>query len=146
MKNRIEEIITDHFRESDKFLVEVKVKPANKIAVFIDGDNGITIDDCKGITRLIESNFDRDQEDYDLTVSSAGADSPMKLSRQYVKHLGRNLEIKTVTDEIISGNLIAASEESIELAHKPGKKETQKPNTILPFNQIKEGKVILAFK
>jgi len=146
MKDRIEEIVSGHYSGSDKFLVEVKVNAANKITVFIDGDHGITIDDCKEMTRLIGSNFDRDQEDYDLTVSSSGADSPMKIPRQYIKHVGRELEITTATEEIISGKLIAASQESIELEHKPGKKETQKPNTRLTFNQIKEGKVILAFK
>ncbi len=146
LKDRIEKIISDHFNESDHFLVEVKLKPGNKITVFIDGDRGITIDDCKEITRLIESKFNRDEEDYDLMVSSAGADSPLKLPRQYFKHVGRELEITNTMGEIIFGKMIAASQEAIELEHKPGKKERQKPNTIIPFNQIKEGKVILAFK
>ena len=146
LKDRIEKVISDHFAGSDKFLIEITSKPGNKIALFIDGDNGITIDDCKALSRLIGSTFDRDEEDYDLTVSSAGADRPLRIPRQYFRHVGRTLEIATKTDEIIAGKLIAASEEAIELEHKPGKKETQKPNTIITFNQIKQGKVILSFK
>ncbi len=146
LKDRIEKIISDHFAGSDKFLVEITSKPGNKIALFIDGDNGITINDCKAVTKLIESNFDRDEEDYDLMVSSSGANNPMKLPRQYLRHVGRTLEITTKTGEIISGKLITATQEAIELEHKPVKKETQKPNTTIPFSEIKEGKVILSFK
>ncbi|MBE0648515.1 MAG: ribosome assembly cofactor RimP [Bacteroidales bacterium] len=146
LKDRIEKVISDHFSGSDKFLVDIKSKPGDKIAVFIDGDNGVTIDDCKAVTRLIESNFNRDNEDYDLTVSSSGADSPMKLPRQYFKHVGRTLEVTTKTGEVASGKLIAATGDSIELQHIPGKKETQKPNTVIKFSEIKEGKVILSFK
>ncbi|MBL7137779.1 MAG: ribosome assembly cofactor RimP [Bacteroidales bacterium] len=145
-KDQIETFINAYFNDSDKFLVEVKVNPANKIAAFIDGDQGITIDDCKELTRHIGSTLDRDQEDYDLTVSSAGADNPMKIPRQYIKHVGRELEITTTAGAIISGKLVAAGQESIELEHKPIKKEKQKPNTIVTFNQIKEGKVVLSFK
>lgn len=146
LKDRIEKLVTNHFIGSDKFLVEVKMKPGNKIALFIDGDNGITIDDCKVVTRLIESNFDRDKEDFDLTVSSAGADAPMTIPRQYIKHVGRTLEIKSKAGEIITGKLVSANEETIELEHIPGKKEVQKPNTTLAFSEIIEGKVILSFK
>jgi ribosome maturation factor RimP len=146
LKDQIEKIVSDHFSGSGKFLVELKMKPGDKIALFIDGDNGITIDDCKALTRLIESKFNRDEEDYELMISSAGADQPMKLPRQYLRHIGRTLEITTKTGETISGKLIKASPEAIELEHKPVKKETQKPNTILTFSEIKEGKVVLSFR
>lgn len=146
LKDRIAETIRTHFEGSDKFLVDVKVKTGDKIAVFIDGDHGITIDDCKAVTRLIESTFNRDEEDFDLTVSSSGADTPMKMPRQFPRHTGRQLEIVKTNGETVTGKLVSATEDSIELEHKPVKKEKQQPNTTIPFSEIKEGKVILSFK
>ena len=144
--DQIETIINAHFSDSDKFLVEVKVKPTNKVVAFIDGDQGITIDDCKELTRYIESKLERDLEDFNLTVSSAGADKPMKLPRQFMKHVGRELEVKTNEGTVLTGTLVTADTNAIELEHKTIKKETPKPNTKLTFNKIKEGKVVLSFK
>jgi len=105
---QIERIINEYYQGSDKFLVEAKVKGANQVSVFIDGDNGITIDDCKDLTRYIESKIDRDWEDFDLTVSSAGANKPIRLPRQYLKHIGRVLEVKTKEGDIVKGKLVKA--------------------------------------
>lgn len=146
LKERITEFINSQLEGSDKFLVEVKVNTGEKISVFLDGDRGITINDCKALTRLIESTFNRDEEDYDLTVSSAGADSPMKMPRQYPKHIGRTLEIRMKTDEIITGKLSSAVQEAIVLELPANKKEKQKQHTTIPFSEIKEGKVVLSFK
>ena len=146
MEHRIEEIISGYYAGSDKFLVQISVKPGNTIAVFIDGDRGITIDDCKELARHIESKLDRNKEDYELMVSSAGADKPMTMPRQFLKHVGRHLIIDTTTGTVLTGKLVKADQVAIELEHKPEKKEKQHPNTSIPFNQIKEGKVVLSFK
>lgn len=146
MKSKIEEIISTHYSGSDKFLVDAAVKPGNRIAVFIDGERGITIEDCRELTRFIESKLDRGEEDYELTVSSAGADTPMKMPRQFLKHVGRQLEVITTAGTTMKGKLIKADADAIELEHLPGKKEKQQPNTLLKFSEIKQGKVMLAFK
>jgi len=146
LENQVEELINEHYQDTEKFLVDVQVKPTNKILVFIDGDHSINIDDCRELTKYIESKIDRDREDYELTVSSAGADQPIRMPRQFLKHVGRELEVKTNEGVLISGKLIKADENSIELEHNPMKKQPQKPNTVIPFSEIKEAKVKLSFK
>ena len=82
-KIKILEIVNNALDGSEKFLVNLKITPDNRIYVDIDGDNGITIDDCIELSRAIEGQLDREEEDFELTVSSAGADQPLKLTRQY---------------------------------------------------------------
>ena len=146
IEEHIRTIIDNHYHGTDKFLVEVHVRPTNKITVFIDGDTGITVSDCRELNRFIESQVDRGMEDYDLTVSSAGADKPITLPRQYPKHLGRSLKIIKRDGTELSGKLIALSDTTIEIEHKPVKKEPVKPNSTLSFSDLKEVRVILSFK
>ncbi|NJM16188.1 MAG: ribosome assembly cofactor RimP [Bacteroidales bacterium] len=75
------------------FVVDCKVSTDNKIQVIVDSVMGITIDDCIAISRHVEFNLDRETEDFELTVSSAGANSPLKAIKQYTKNIGRELEI-----------------------------------------------------
>lgn len=145
-KEHITDFINRHLEGSDKFLVEVKVSAGDKISIFIDGDNGITIDDCRMLTRAIETAFSRDEEDYDLTVSSAGADKPLKLPRQYPRHTGRTIEIKTVSGETFTGKLKTAGPVAVALTLQSGKKAKQELVIEIPFNEIKEGKILLSFK
>jgi len=140
-------LVTEHLEGTPFFVVDVSIRSGNRICVYIDGDQGVNIDDCKAVNRFIESSLDRETEDYDLTVSTPGANSPLRFPRQYPKHTGRELEIITTDDTAINGILVRADAEGIELEHpKKSKKEEQKPNTLLPFNQIKEAKIKLSFK
>lgn len=134
------------------FLVDVKVLPGNKIEVLLDGDNGLAISDCVTLSRHIEKSLDREVEDFSLEVSSPGATSPLKLLRQYNKHVGRELEIVLMNGEKTEGRLISANEEEIILenstrAKKPvGKgKVTITKQHALKLNNIKESKVKLKF-
>jgi ribosome maturation factor RimP len=142
----VEKAIHRRLEGTGKFLVEIRVTPKNVISVFIDGDQGITIDDCRDLTRFIESVFDRTKKDYELSVSSAGADRPMKNPRQFPKHLGRKLVVATTDGATISGRLVSATADAIELEMIPGKKELQKPNITIPFAQINEARITLMFK
>jgi len=144
-ENQVEELINEHYQGTEKFLVDVKLKQTNRILVFIDGDQGININDCKELTKYIESKIDRDLEDYDLSVSSTGADKPFMMPRQFLKHVGRELDVKTNEGDLISGKLIKADEDFIELEHHPVKKQPKKPNTEIAFSKINEAKVKLAF-
>ena len=92
-KIKILELVNQALEGTDKFLVNLKVTPDNRI--YVDGDNGVTIDDCIELSRAIESRLDRDEEDFALDVSSAGADQPLKLTRQMVKNIGREVEAMT---------------------------------------------------
>jgi ribosome maturation factor RimP len=134
------------------FLVDVKVLPGNKIEVFLDGDEGLAISDCVNMSRHIEKSLDRETEDFSLEVSSPGATAPLKLVRQYVKHLGREFEVVLNTGEKIEGTLKSANGDEIVLENssrenKPlGKgKITVVKSYAVNLKNIKESKIKLKF-
>ena len=134
----------DALEGTDKYVVGLKITTDNRIFVDIDGDNGINIDDCIELSRAIESNLDREVEDYELNVSSAGADSPLKLPRQYRRHVGRTLAVKTLDDRELEGVLKEVEDDHIVLRTKGTKKAA--PETItLAFSDIKSANVVIQF-
>ena len=137
----------ENLQGTDKFLVDFVVQPANKFSVYIDGDQGVTIQDCQSLSRLIESSFDRDNEDYDLTVSSAGLDHPIRTERQYRKNIGQEIKLVTLEGNEVEGVLISVGENRIELEHpvKKPKKEIKKPNSVISFQAIKTAKIVVKF-
>lgn len=140
-------IVNEHLEGTGKFLVDVLVKPANRIFVFIDGDHGVTIADCAELSRFIESKFDRETEDYELNVSSSGADHPIRLPRQYGKNIGRSLQVWLDDDSTVSGQLEGVDQDGIIIKTKEDKKKKLPAETLsLPFHKIKESKVIISFK
>jgi ribosome maturation factor RimP len=97
------------------FLVDVAVKPGNRITVFVDSMKGVTLDECMGVSRFIESKLDREADDFELEVSSPGLGNPLKLPRQFEKNLGRILEVITFDGMKTTGKLVMAGEEMIRL-------------------------------
>ena len=135
----------------DLFLIDLSVGNDNAIKVIIDGDNGVTVDDCVFISRAIEHNLDREETDFSLEVASAGAAAPLKHTRQYIKNIGRNFEVKTSND-VIKGSLIKATEDEITMQWKTrepkpiGKgKVTVQKEAIIPMESIVEAKVMIKF-
>lgn len=130
-----EELITRLAEEklsgSGFFLTGVEVKPGNNIQVFVDGDQGVTIADCASLSRYIESQLDRDHEDFNLKVSSAGVDQPLQFTRQYIKNVGRKISVELHDGKQITGMLLKAGETSIEL-----QTETQKGRRIITGETI----------
>lgn len=104
-KEFVEEIVEKYLEESSIFLVDVVVRPGNLIVVEIDSDEFIGIDDCVDLNRNIESHLDRDEEDYELEVGSAGVTSPFKIPRQYKKNIGNEVEVLTKGGQKLSGIL-----------------------------------------
>ncbi len=151
-KKKVTELLNDALAEDGNlFLIDFSITTDNKINVILDGDEGVTVQDCMKISRAIEHNLDREEEDFSLEVASAGAASPMVLPRQYRKNIGRKVEVKT-SEEVYEGSLTGATEDSIVLewkAREPkpigkGKITVQKKMEI-NFSDIKEAKVILKF-
>ncbi len=146
------EIIDAYLEGTPFFLVELKVKTGNRIMVFIDGDQGVTIDDCANLSRYIESKLDRNVEDYSLEVSSAGADAPLKFKRQYPKHVGRNLRLKLRDNIELQGELTAVNESGIivktlEKQKTPeGKQKRVTVEKAFSFDDIMEARIELSFK
>ena len=143
-KIKILELVNGALEGSDKFLVNLKITPDNRIFVDIDGDNGVNIDDCIELSRAIEGNLNRDEEDFELNVSSAGADQPLKLTRQYRKNVGRDLEVVTLDGEKAEGVLEDASDDGIVLRTHGTKK--QPPETLrFAYKDIKSARVAIKF-
>ena len=146
--NLLDEAIASH---PSLFLIDLTITDAFKIIVAIDGDNGVTLQDCIDISRAVENNLDREEQDFSLEVASAGVSAPLKNVRQYKKNIGRTLKVKT-SSETIEGILTAVDEEKITLeweAREPkkigkGKETIQKKQKVL-FTDIKESIVIIIF-
>lgn len=129
-------------------MVDVKVNVGNLIIITIDSDTNLSIDHCIALSKSIEKSLDRDVEDFDLRVSSFGADKPFKLRRQYKKSIGRELEITLNDDSKLIGHLMQVNDDSIllELKGKKKKHDEDNKNKILKFDDIKEARIILSFK
>lgn len=152
-KGQITALVEEKIAETDYFIVDISVSSSNQIRVEIDGDQGVNINDCVQISRHIEGNFDREVEDFELTVSSAGMDQPFKILRQYQRYLGREVELKTTEGEKWKGKLLAADESNVELEVAERKKvEGKKKKQLIiekktvPMEQVKETKVVISFK
>ena len=151
-KEKVTNLLEEGLAENPMlFLVDLSISDSYKITVTLDGDNGVTLQDCIEVSRVIENNLDREEQDFSLEVASAGVSTPLKLVRQYKKNIGRTLKVKTAT-ETIEAKLEAASEESITLcwtAREPKKigkgKETVAYQREIPYSEIKEAIVIIIF-
>jgi ribosome maturation factor RimP len=139
------------------FLVELRIKPTNNIKVFIDADQGISIEKLVQLNRklykdLEESNF-YPNGDFSLEVSSPGLDEPLKMLRQYKKNIGRLVEVITNEGSKIEGKLMAATEEEVTVEEEKGKTPSGKPSGkkkeivqhTIPFTQIKTTKIQIKF-
>ncbi len=149
----IQGLVEEKIADMPYFIVEINVSSSNAIRVEIDGDKGVNIADCVQISRHIEGSLDREEQDFELTVSSAGMDQPFKILRQYQRYLNRIVTVKKTTGEKLEGKLLSASEEEvvIETNRKErieGKKKKQLiiENINIPMNEIKETKVVISFK
>ena len=133
------------------FLIDLQLLPNSKILVEVDGDAGIALNECIRISRTVEGNLDREEEDFSLEVSSPDITKPLQVLRQYQKNIGRTLQVKTL-ETALEGTLVAVLEESIELewkAREPkpigkGKRTVEKKERIA-FDAIVEAKVKLIF-
>ncbi len=123
----IRQIAEEILQESHLFLLDVTIRKGNRILVTIDGDHGVTIDDCARLSRSIESRLNRDEDDFELQVSTAGADSPLKLKRQYPKHCGRTLELTLDDGRKLRAVLVSVSEEGLYMLPEKGKTAGKKP-------------------
>ncbi|MGZ4033654.1 MAG: ribosome assembly cofactor RimP [Bacteroidia bacterium] len=148
----IKKITDAKIAEGTNFIVDIVVKPGNKIIILLDNDNGVSIKDCVELSRFVESNLDREKEDFELNVMSPGLTEPFKILRQYQKNIEKQVDVITKEGKKLSGKLLSADEEGIELEVKrrektEGKKGKQLSinNIKLTFNQIKETKIVISF-
>lgn len=114
---KIREVAEAALDGTDRFVVDVKCSPANEIEVVIDADSSVDLDACVELSRKIEEAFDREVEDYELSVFSAGVGQPLKLLRQYYKLVGESVEVLLVSGVKMLATLKEVSPEGITLSY-----------------------------
>ncbi len=152
-KELIEQIVNEKLAGSEYFLVEVKVSKDDVIDVEIDADEGVNIDFCVELSRFVESRLDREAEDFELNVGSAGLTSPFKVRRQYEKNLGNEVEVLDGEGRKHKGELVSVDEESfsidetvMERREGDKRKKAYVVNRVFRYSEIKSTHYIIDFK
>ncbi len=152
-EERILGLVEEKIGDTDQFVVDLKIHPGNKIMIFLDSDTAITIADCVAVSRHIEGSLDREEEDFELNVSTAGVGQPLQNKRQYQKNIGRQVKVKLLDGKSVEGELSAVNEHDILVVSRKkekieGRKSKQWVETKHPlkYDNIMETKVIITFK
>jgi len=153
IREKVLELVNQALSEKTTlFLIDLAISETNKIVITLDGDNGVTLQDCIDISRAVEHNLDRDEFDFSLEVTSVGANSPLQLVRQYRKNIGRKLQVETHNGDKIEATITDANQDFITLEwtsrepKKTGKgKETITHKKEIPCSEIKTAKVMIVF-
>jgi len=153
-KKRVRSLLEEALEENEElFLVDFDVNDSNHISIVIDGDKGVNVSECIRISRSIENNMDREEEDFSLEVSSFDISHSLRMPRQYLKNIGRKLKVKTVGDEKYEGTLLSFSEdnkfilqwkERVPKTLGKGKMTVEKQQE-LSIDDVKEAKVVIIF-
>ena len=151
-KERVGQLLEEVLKERPTlFLVDFTISDSFKITVTLDGDKGVNLQDCIDVSRAVDNNLDREEQDFSIEVASFGVGSPLKLTRQYKKNIGRMLIVKQAA-ATIEAELVEANDEFITLtweAREPKKvgkgKETVQKRLELPYTEIKEAVVTVTF-
>jgi len=156
-KEVIEELAIERINELDRglFIVEISISSKNVIHVELDTEEGnVAINDCVSVSRNIEHNLDREEQDFELSVSSAGLDKPFRVLQQYVKNIGKEVKVQLKEkNNTIEGMLKHADENGIKLetttkerVEGKKKKEIVVREYDFTFEEIKETKIVISFK
>ncbi len=150
---KIRDVAEKILDNSELFVVDVKCNLANEVEVLIDSDSSVSIDACVSLNRAIEEQFDREEEDFQLTVASAGIGQPLRVFRQYKKLIGSPVEVLLCNGTKIIAELRDATPESITLAYTEkvaveGKKRKETVEVVKTYllTEVKSTKEYLDFK
>ena len=152
-RNRIEGLLNQFLEtREDLFLIDLKISAGDDITVILDGDNGVSLQDCLDASRAIEFNMDREEHDFSLQVMSAGLSEPLTLPRQFKKNLGRVVEVVLESGDKAEGELVSVDDTQIVLQRKvrkpkeigKGKVDAIEEDVIL-YSDIKRALVVIKF-
>ena len=151
-ESKIRDLVDEALAENESlYLIDLVISSNNKIQVTVDGDNGVNLSECVRISRNVEHNLDRDEEDFSLEVTTPDISNPLKIKRQYKKNINRILKVKTELENF-EGTLTSVNEEEIELKWKAREKKpigkgkvTVEKKVTIPYKDIKEAKVKIVF-
>ena len=151
-KEKIQEIVENIIDPKRQFVVNIAVKPGNKIVVTIDDFNGVNLEDCAEISRKIETKLDRGIEDFELEVTSPGLTQPFLVLQQYYKNLNKDIDVLLNEGIKIRARLISVNEKGIEVEsekiirlEKGKKKQLSIEKRFIEFEKIKNTKIVLPF-
>ncbi|MCE5206018.1 MAG: ribosome assembly cofactor RimP [Porphyromonadaceae bacterium] len=151
-KSVLTDLTLEFLQDSPTYLVDVIVGTDNAITIEIDNDQGVDIDDCVALSRHLESKLDREVEDFELTVTSAGLTSPFKIPRQYKKYEGKEVEVLSKQGQKMTGILKSSDPEGFTLTVtrkvRPdgAKRKTEVTEDLrIAFNEIKYTKYLIRF-
>ncbi|MCQ2268567.1 MAG: ribosome assembly cofactor RimP [Bacteroidaceae bacterium] len=152
-KEVVTQLVEEWLKEKDYFLVDVTISPDDRIVVEIDHAEGVWIEDCVDLSRFIEDHLNRDEEDYELEVGSAGIGQPFKVKQQYVNHIGKEVEMLTADGKKLKAILKDAGDETFTVTvtkkvKVEGKKrpELQEEDLVFNYNEVKYTKYLISFK
>ncbi|KMQ72197.1 ribosome assembly cofactor RimP [Chryseobacterium koreense] len=152
-RSRIEELLNGFLAErTDLFLIDLKISAGDDVTVILDGDQGVSLQDCLDASRAIEFNMDREERDFSLQVMSAGLSEPLNSERQFKKNIGRELDVLLKDDTKIEGELLKVEEDKITLVlryRKPKEIGKGKVDVVeekeIPYTEIKKALVAIKF-
>ena len=152
-KNVVSGIVNEWLEDKEYFLVDVSVSPDDKIVVEIDHAEGVWIDDCVELSRFIESKLDREEEDYELEVGSAGIGQPFKVLQQYYIHIDKEVEVLTkegkkmegVLKEVADDHFVVTVQKKVKLEGAKRPKLVDEDVTFT-YEEIKYTKYLISFK
>ena len=132
------------------FLVDITIKPVNNIKVYLDADTGVKIEKCVAFNRQLYKEIEESElypaGDFSLEVSSPGLEEPLKLHRQYVKNIGRLVEVTSIEGKVLTGVLKEVGEKEINLMEEKGKnKKKETVEHLIPLDNIKTTKIQIVF-
>lgn len=155
-KKKVKELAQERIDELGKglFIVDISISSNNSIRIELESEQGnVAIEDCVSVSRNVEHNLDREEQDFELHVSSAGLDKPFRVVQQYIKNIGRPVAVSPLEGKKIEGELVAADSNSFTLrtsrkerVEGRKKKETIIEDIVFDYNDIKETKIIITFK
>lgn len=153
-KETIVKLAEEFLRESSNYLIDVQVSASNKIRVYIENDEHVSIQECIKLSRYIEHSLDRESEDFELEVSSPGIDQPFKNERQYKKYVGKDVSVLLTNGSKVDGVLIELKDNHITILPAPmnkAKKQStinsfsDKTQAVIPLADVKETRLIIVF-
>ncbi|HDR90045.1 MAG TPA: ribosome assembly cofactor RimP [Bacteroidetes bacterium] len=152
-RERVQEAIEKSFWDDDFFLVDVQIIPGKKVTVYVDRENGITIDECAELSKSLLYTLEGELEDMELTVSSPGLTMPFRVKEQYEKNISRNVEVVMKDGEKFKGKLLGVSDSGFSLLTREAtgaggkkKKQEEAAERWFAFDEVKSTKIAVEFK
>jgi ribosome maturation factor RimP len=152
-EEKVRNLIEEKIQNTEFYILDLKISNSNQINVEIESDKPVSITDCVEISKFVENSLDRDEEDFAIQVSSYGVDKPLKHYRQYVKNIGRELDVNLTDGKKEKGQIIKADQETFTIEYKAKEKKENSSKKIvvvkqqqINYSEVKEAKIKISFK